>query len=52
MASKPKIKKFIVDTLIVPSKLDIMLGISQIRREKISVCGITRSDALTKSGIK
>jgi hypothetical protein len=52
MACQPKIKRFIVDVLVVPSKLETMLGTSQVRYEKKSVYGISRSDALQKSGIK
>lgn len=50
MSSKEK--KFIVDVLVVPSKLETMISGTRIRTEKRTVFGKSQSEALINAGIK
>lgn len=47
-----KDKEFVVDVLIIPSKLEAMIGGAKVRTEKRSVFGTSRREAIKNAGIR
>lgn len=52
MSGGVKANEYVIDVLVVPSKLEIMLGAAQVRSQKRTVKGTSKSEAVKNAGIK